>query len=63
MGFSRQEYWSGLPFPPPGGLHDPGIGLTSPVSPPLQADYLLLSHWERPLRIWVQGEIFLFLFS
>ena len=25
MGFSRQEYWSGLPFPPPGGLPDPGI--------------------------------------
>ena len=25
MGFSRQEYWSGLPFPPPGDLHDPGV--------------------------------------
>ena len=25
MGFSRQEYWSGLPFPPPGNLPDPGI--------------------------------------
>ena len=25
MGFSRQEYWSGLPFPPPGDLADPGI--------------------------------------
>ena len=25
MGFSRQEYWSGLPFPPPGDLPDPGI--------------------------------------
>ena len=32
MGFSRQEYWSGLPFPPPGDLPDPGIELTSPVS-------------------------------
>ena len=33
-GFSRQEYWSGWPFPPPEGLHDPGIeplSLTSPV--------------------------------
>ena len=29
MGFSRQEYWSGLPFPPPGDLPDPGIKLTS----------------------------------
>ena len=26
MGFSRQEYWCGLPFPPPGDLPDPGIG-------------------------------------
>ena len=34
MGFSRQEYWSGLPFPPPGHLPDPGI---KPRSPALQA--------------------------
>ena len=27
MGFSRQEHWSGLPFPPPGDLPDPGIKL------------------------------------
>ena len=33
MEFSRQEYWSELPFPPPGYLPDPGIELTSPVSP------------------------------
>ena len=32
MEFPRQEYWSGLPFPPPGGLPDPG---TKPVSPAL----------------------------
>ena len=31
MEFSRQEYWSGLPFPPPGDLPDPGIDLTSLV--------------------------------
>ena len=37
MGFSRQEYWSGLPFPPPGDLPDPGI---KPRSPTLQADVL-----------------------
>ena len=37
MGFSRQEYWSGLPFPSPGGLPDPGI---EPRSPALQADSL-----------------------
>ena len=33
MGFSRQEYWSGLLFPPPGDLPDPGIEPTSPLSP------------------------------
>ena len=38
MGFSRQEYWSGLPFPSPGDLPDPGI---KPGSPSLQADTLL----------------------
>ena len=37
MEFSRQEYWSGLPFPPPGYLPDPGI---EPRSPALQADSL-----------------------
>ena len=37
MGFSRQEYWSGLPFPPPGDLPEPGVELTSPVSLTLQA--------------------------
>ena len=37
MGFSRQEYWSGLPFPSPGDLPDPGI---KPSSPALQADTL-----------------------
>ena len=37
---SRQEYWSGLPFPLPGDLPDPGIELMSPVPPALQADSL-----------------------
>ena len=31
MGFSRQEYWSGLPCPPPGDLPNPGIELRSPA--------------------------------
>jgi len=35
MGFSRQEYWSELPFPPPGHLPDPGIKPVSLVSPAL----------------------------
>ena len=37
MGFSRQGYWNGLPFPSPGDLPDPGI---EPGSPALQADSL-----------------------
>ena len=37
MGFSRQEYWSGLPLPSPGDLPDPGI---EPRSPALRADAL-----------------------
>ena len=41
MGFSRQEYWSGVPFPSPGDLPDPGI---EPVSLALQAISLPLSH-------------------
>ena len=44
MGFPRQEYWSGLPFPPPGDLPDPGSEPASPTSPPLQVDSLPLSH-------------------
>ena len=44
MGFSRQEYWSGLPCPPPGDLPDPGIEPKSPMAPELQADSLVLSH-------------------
>ena len=46
-GFPRQEYWSGLPFPSPGGLLGPGI---EPRSPTLQADSLLLSYQERSQR-------------
>ena len=36
MGFPRQEYWSGLPFPSPGDLPDPGI---KPVSPALAGEF------------------------
>ena len=39
MGFSRQEYWSGLPCPPPGDLPNPGI---KPRSPAFQVDFFLL---------------------
>ena len=42
MGFSRQEYWSGLSFPSPGDLPDPGIEILSPAAPALQVDSLQL---------------------
>ena len=46
MEFSRQEYSSGLPFPLPGDLPNPGIEPWPPVSPALHADSLPLSHQE-----------------
>ena len=45
MGFSRQECWSGLPFPPPGDLPDPGI---EPRSPALQAHPLPFGPQKSP---------------
>ena len=56
-GFSRQQYWSGLPFPSPGDLPDPGI---EPGSPALQADSLLTELWGKPQNgsfrcwLWIQ---------
>ena len=47
MGFSRKEYWSGLPFPSPGDLPDPGI---KPRSPTLQADALTSALPGKPLN-------------
>ena len=41
MGFSRQEHWSGLPFPSPGDLPAPGIKLASPVSPTLAGGFCI----------------------
>ena len=54
MGFPSQEYWSGLPFPSPGDLPDPGF---KPRSPALQADSLP-SHQESPvgLSISIKGQ-------
>ena len=47
MGFSRQEYWSGLPCPPPGDLPNPGIELTS-LMPPAFASWFFTTSttWE-----------------
>ena len=44
MGFSRQEYWRGLPCPPPGDLPNPGIELEFPASSALQVHSLPVSH-------------------
>ena len=43
MGFSRQEYWTGLPCPPPGDLFDPGIGPVSPAAPALAGGFFTTS--------------------
>ena len=50
MGFSRQEYWSGLPYPSPGDLPNPR---NEPVPPALQADSLTQSHWGSLLWTWL----------
>ena len=49
IGFSRQEYWSGLPLPSPGNLPHPGI---EPGSPALQADALPSEPSRKPGRIY-----------
>ena len=47
MGFSRQEYWNGLPSPSPGDLPDPGTEPTSPVSPALASGFFTTgATWE-----------------
>ena len=52
MRFSRQEYWSGLPFPSPGDLPDPGI---EPRSPALQADALTSEPPGKPISLMYTG--------
>ena len=66
LGFSRQEYWSGLPFPSPGDLPNPGIESRSPA---LQADSLLTKlvvlysltqtsmHWNRHVMVFLDSRI------
>ena len=39
MGFPREDYWSGLPFPSPGNIPDPGMEPASPVSPALAGEF------------------------
>ena len=50
MGFSRQEYWSGWPRPPPGDLPDPGIEPESLMSPALAGGLFTTGAiWEAPV--------------
>ena len=49
MGFPRQEYWSGLPFPLPGDLLDPGIEPGSPASPALAGGFFTSEPPGKPL--------------
>ena len=52
MGFSRQEYWSGLPCPPPGNLPDPGIKPVSLKSPALAGrSFTTRAIWEAPIYV------------
>ena len=50
VGFSRQEYWSGLPFPSPGDLPDPGIELSSLTSPALAGGLFTTEPPEEPFE-------------
>ena len=52
MGFSRQEYWSGLPWPPPEDLPDPGIEPKSLTSPALAGRFFTTSNtWEAEIQL------------
>ena len=75
VGFSRQKYWSALPFPPPGDLPDPGIKPTSLMTPALAGRFFITSTtWElhadpnsfvgfiQPIvewQIWFQANLYL----
>ena len=67
IGFSRQEYWSGLPCPPPGDLPNPGIKPASLISPVLAGRFFTTSAiWEdvmcillpKKKKAWIQGDKF-----
>ena len=54
MGFSRQEYWSGLPFPSPGDLPDSGIEPKGPLIPALAGGFFTIEPPAKPLQINVK---------
>ena len=65
MGFSRQEYWRGLPFTTSGDLPKPGTKPVFSVSPALQADSLPTESWGKLFQMdtYVRVDFFFFLFE
>ena len=51
LGFSRQECWSGLPRPPPGGLPDPGVEPAPLMSPALAAGFFITRAPRKPREL------------
>jgi len=60
MGFSRQEYWSGLPCPPPGDLPDSGIELVSLLSPALAGRFFNPSATWEASQYYIEYSVFVF---
>ena len=63
MGFPRQEYWSGLPYPTPGDLLDPGIELVSLASPALAGGFFTTASPEKPMCVYTHLYIQLIRFA
>ena len=58
MGFSRQEYWIRLPYPPPGDLSNPGIEPTFLMSPALAGEFFTTSAtWKAPRELLAHTQI------
>ena len=55
MGFPKQEYWSGLPFPSPGDLSDPGIELEPPAASALAGEFFTTETPGKPGHIETGG--------
>ena len=56
VGFSKQEYWSGLPFPSPGDLPDPGTEPTSLTSPALVGGFFTTEPAGTPIHTYVEAK-------
>ena len=55
--FSRQEYWSGLPFPPPGDLSNPGIEPVAPAAPALAGGFFTTESPGKPFLYDLWGKL------